>query len=134
MTAMTNETSQSYADKMRKHLPKEAYREIKLKLDTASDETCIRIKELKLKNTYVTLILSILFGIFGVDRLYVGDIKLGIGKMALGIVGYLFGGFGTVGFAVQLLSYVWWIEDIFFSYRLGRRKNAERIYEILNNK
>ena len=130
---MTSEVRQKYIEKIRKHLPKETYRDISLKLESAREEAIIRVQKTKLKNTYITLILSIFFGIFGVDRLYVGDIKLGIGKMALGIVGYIFGGFGTVGFAISLLSYVWWIEDIFFSYRLGRRKNAERLYGILNN-
>lgn len=121
-----------YIGKIRKHIPKEAYRELCIKLDDASEEKRNKVKELKLKSIYVTLILSLFLGIFGVDRFYAGDIKLGIGKLALGVVGYLFGGFGTIGFAIQLLSYVWWIEDIFFSYRLSRKRNAERIYAILN--
>ena len=121
-----------YICKIRKHIPKEAYRELCIKLDDASEEKRNKVKELKLKSIYVTLLLSLLLGIFGVDRFYAGDIRLGIGKLALGVVGYLFGGFGTIGFAIQLLSYVWWIEDIFFSYRLSRKRNAERIYAILN--
>lgn len=121
-----------YIVKIRKHIPKEAYRELCIKLDDASEEKRNKVKELKLKSIYVTLILSLFLGIFGVDRFYAGDIRLGIGKLALGVVGYLFGGFGTIGFAIQLLSYVWWIEDIFFSYRLSRKRNAERIYSILN--
>ena len=121
-----------YIGKIRKHIPKEAYRELCIKLDDASEEKCNKVKELKLKSIYVTLLLSLFLGIFGADRFYAGDIRLGIGKLALGVVGYLFGGFGTIGFAIQLLSYVWWIEDIFFSYRLSRKRNAERIYAILN--
>ena len=121
-----------YIGKIRKHIPKEAYRELCIKLDDASEEKRNKVKELKLKSIYVTLFLSLLLGIFGADRFYAGDIRLGIGKLALGVVGYLFGGFGTIGFAIQLLSYVWWIEDIFFSYRLSRKRNAERIYAILN--
>lgn len=121
-----------YIGKIRKHIPKEAYRELCIKLDDASEEKRNKVKELKLKSIYVTLLLSLLLGIFGADRFYAGDIRLGIGKLALGVVGYLFGGFGTIGFAIQLLSYVWWIEDIFFSYRLSRKRNAERIYAILN--
>ena len=121
-----------YIGKIRKHIPKEAYRELCIKLDDASEEKRNKVKELKLKSIYVTLFLSLFLGIFGADRFYAGDIRLGIGKLALGVVGYLFGGFGTIGFAIQLLSYVWWIEDIFFSYRLSRKRNAERIYAILN--
>ena len=78
------------------------------------------------------MILSIFLGLFGADRFYAGDIKLGVGKLAMGLVGYIFGGFGTLGFAIQLLSYVWWIEDIFFSYRLSRKRNSEKIYGILS--
>ncbi|MBQ8392768.1 MAG: TM2 domain-containing protein [Clostridia bacterium] len=121
-----------YIAKIRKHIPKEAYRELCIKLDAVSEKKCNKIKELKLKNIYATVILSLFLGIFGADRFYAGDIRLGIGKLALGIIGYLLGGFGTVGFAIQLLSYVWWIEDIFFSYRLSRKRNAEKIYYILN--
>lgn len=122
----------SYIDKIRKQIPVELYRELRTKIESASEDKYKKIKELKLKNTYVTVILSLFLGIFGVDRFYAGDIKLGIGKLAMGLVGYIFGGFGTVGFTVQLLSYVWWIEDIFFSYRLSRKRNSEKIYGILN--
>lgn len=122
----------SYVDKIRKQIPVELYRELRTKIESTSEDKYKKIKELKLKNTYVTVILSLFLGIFGVDRFYAGDIKLGIGKLAMGLVGYIFGGFGTMGFAVQLLSYVWWIEDIFFSYRLSRKRNSEKIYGILN--
>ena len=122
----------SYIDKIRKQIPIELYRELRTKIESTSEDKYKRIKELKLKNTYVTVILSLFLGIFGVDRFYAGDIKLGIGKLVMGFVGYIFGGFGTVGFTVQLLSYVWWIEDIFFSYRLSRKRNSEKIYGILN--
>ena len=122
----------SYIDKIRKQLPKEAYRELRIKLENTSEEKVNKIKELKIKSTCITLILSIFLGLFGADRFYAGDIKLGVGKLAMGLVGYIFGGFGTLGFAIQLLSYVWWIEDIFFSYRLSRKRNSEKIYGILS--
>lgn len=122
----------SYIDKIRKQIPVELYRELRTRIESASEDKYKKIKELKLKNIYVTVILSLFLGIFGVDRFYAGDIRLGIGKLVLGVVGYLFGGFGTIGFALQLLSYVWWIEDIFFSYRLSRKRNSEKIYGILN--
>ncbi len=122
----------SYIDKIRKQIPVELYRELRTRIESASEDKYKKIKELKLKSIYVTVILSLFLGIFGVDRFYAGDIRLGIGKLVLGVVGYLFGGFGTIGFALQLLSYVWWIEDIFFSYRLSRKRNSEKIYGILN--
>ena len=122
----------SYIDKIRKQIPVELYRELRTRIESASEDKYKKIEDLKLKNIYVTVILSLFLGIFGVDRFYAGDIRLGIGKLVLGVVGYLFGGFGTIGFALQLLSYVWWIEDIFFSYRLSRKRNSEKIYGILN--
>ena len=130
MTTMSERIS--YIDKIRKHIPVELYRELRTRIESASEDKYKKIKESKLKNIYVTVILSLFLGIFGADRFYAGDIRLGIGKLVLGVIGYLFGGFGTIGFALQLLSYVWWIEDIFFSYRLSRKRNAERIYAILN--
>ena len=122
----------SYIDKIRRQIPVELYRELRTRIESASEDKYKKIKELKLKNIYVTVILSLFLGIFGVDRFYAGDKRLGIGKLVLGVIGYLFGGFGTIGFALQLLSYVWWIEDIFFSYRLSRKRNSEKIYGILN--
>ena len=122
----------SYINKIRKHLPKEAYRDLRIKSENISEEKVNKIKELKLKSIYATVFLSLFLGLFGADRFYAGDIKLGVGKLAMGLVGYIFGGFGTIGFAIRLLSYVWWIEDIFFSYRLSRKRNSEKIYGILN--
>ena len=130
---MCNE-KESILKKFKPHMPKEYYRQLKIILEKENDICVNDFYALKLKNTYVTVILSILFGIFGVDRFYAGDIKIGIGKMLLGIIGYVFGGFGTIGFALRLLSYVWWIEDIFVSYRLGRIKNAETITAFINKR
>jgi len=122
----------SYVDKIRKQIPVELYRELRTRIEGTSEGKYERISKLKLKSIRVTVILSVFLGMFGVDRFYAGDVKLGVGKLIMGLVGYIFGGFGTVGFAVQLLSYVWWIEDIFFSYRLSRKRNSEKIYAILN--
>ena len=53
-------------------------------------------------------LLSILVGTVGVDRFYIGDIGLGIGKLITG------GGCG-----------IWWLIDIFMIMDATRRKNYE---------
>lgn len=41
-----------------------------------------------LKSPVVGIVLSLLFGIFGVDRFYKGDLKLGFAKLGLIIISY----------------------------------------------
>lgn len=60
------------------------------------------------KNPTTALILSLFLGGLGVDRFYVGDIGLGVGKLLT------FGGL-----------MVWAIIDLFFIMGAARRKNVE---------
>lgn len=60
-----------------------------------------------LKSPIVALLLSIFWGIFGIDRFYVGDIGVGLGK--------LFFGWLTFG--------IWPLIDIFLIYGRTKEKN-----------
>jgi len=67
-----------------------------------------------LKDPTISLIISVLLGIYGIDRFYIGDVGLGVGKLLTG------GGCG-----------VWWIIDIFLIMGATRQKNTERIMQML---
>ena len=61
------------------------------------------------------LVLSVLLGGLGIDRFYIGDIGLGIGKLLT------FGGLG-----------IWMVIDWFFIRKATRRKNYDMGRELKN--
>ncbi len=63
----------------------------------------------QLKDPTTALILSILAGHFGVDRFYIGDTGMGVGKLL------------TCGGL-----YIWWIVDMFLIMDATREKNYEQ--------
>lgn len=62
------------------------------------------------KDPVISLILSILLGGFGVDRMYIGDIGLGVFKLI------------TCGGC-----YIWWLIDLFLIMDATRQKNFEKL-------
>lgn len=58
-----------------------------------------------------TLLFSIFLGMFGVDRFYQKNVKLGILKLLL----------------CPFTLYIWWIVDIFFSSNSVRRDNFDKV-------
>lgn len=66
------------------------------------------------KDPTVSLILSVITGTLGVDRFYIGDIGLGVGKLLT------CGGLG-----------VWWIIDIFMIQNATKDRNFESVQEML---
>ncbi len=69
----------------------------------------------QMKDPTIALILSILCGYLGVDRFYIGDTGMGIGKLL------------TCGGA-----YIWWLIDIFLVMGATRDKNLERLLLVAN--
>ena len=74
----------------------------------------IKNQLIQLKDPTISIILSILTGHLGIDRLYVGDIGLGILKL------FTCGGLG-----------VWWLIDIFI---IMDRTKAVNLQTFLNHK
>ena len=62
----------------------------------------------QMKDPVLSILLSIFVGSFGVDRFYIGDTGLGIGKLLTG------GGCG-----------IWWLIDIFLIMDATKQKNLE---------
>ena len=78
---------------------------------TQRDENSLQILLSQMKDPTISLILSILAGTLGVDRLYMGDIGLGICKLITG------GGCG-----------IWWLIDIFLVMNETKNKNLQMLY------
>ena len=68
------------------------------------------IRMAQFKDPTMALILSVVVGSLGVDRFYIGDVGLGVGKLL------------TCGGA-----YIWWLIDIFMIQDATRRKNLEML-------
>ncbi|MBP5337793.1 MAG: TM2 domain-containing protein [Prevotella sp.] len=68
-----------------------------------------------LKDPTISIIISVLVGSLGIDRFYIGDIGLGIGKLLTG------GGCG-----------VWWLIDLFLIMGATRQRNTEKVMQMLS--
>jgi len=88
-------------------LPIESMEMIRNKL-VEMDYSIASIRMAQFKDTTMAIILSVLVGSLGVDRFYIGDVGLGVGKLL------------TCGGA-----YIWWLIDIFMIQDATKRKNME---------
>jgi hypothetical protein len=88
-------------------LPIESMEMIRNKL-VEMDYSIASIRMAQFKDPTMAIILSVLVGSLGVDRFYIGDVGLGVGKLL------------TCGGA-----YIWWLIDIFKIQDATKRKNME---------
>lgn len=77
-----------------------------------------------LKDPTVAIILSIIIGELGVDRFYIGDIGMGVGKLLVTII------LGTI--TCGTLFWIWWLVDIFLIMGATRKKNSETLLQSLS--
>lgn len=71
------------------------------------------------KEPVLAFVLSFFLGTIGVDRFYVGDIGLGVGKICATL------------FTFGIVGGVWWLVDLFLIMNAAKRKNFERAMQIL---
>ncbi|MCR5159032.1 MAG: TM2 domain-containing protein [Prevotella sp.] len=90
-------------------LPIESLEMVKNKL-LNMDYNVASILMARFKDSTLALILSVLVGSLGIDRFYIGDVGLGVGKLL------------TCGGA-----YIWWFVDLFMIQDATRRKNLEML-------
>ena len=129
-------------------IPSDSVAAFKESLDKADNETLEKIILLNIKNPLVGLLLSLFLGVFGVDRFYKGDVKLGILKPVVFFTSYIL----TLVFSAayltststfyMLLSFVfgliliaaliWFITDIFLVYFGIKKDNLAKIYQLLS--
>ena len=72
-----------------------------------------------LKDPTIVLIISIILGELGIDRFMIGDIGIGIAKLCITV------------FTCGILSWIWWIIDIFLITKATRKANSRKIIETL---
>ena len=90
-------------------LPIESMEMIRKKL-LEMDYSVASIQMAQFKDPTMAIILSAIVGSLGVDRFYIGDVGLGVGKLL------------TCGGA-----YIWWLIDIFMISDATKRKNLEML-------
>ena len=95
-------------------LPAEKIHYIKERLLTLTDSQWTNIQCMQLKNPTTSILISLFAGPLGIDRFYVGDTGLGIGKLIT------CGGFG-----------LWTIIDWFLIMGVTREKNYQMLMTIL---
>jgi len=94
-------------------LPREGISTIRLKLENLDYNTAV-IHMSQLKDPTISLITSIIVGVYGVDRFYIGDIGLGVAKLLT------CGGAG-----------IWWIVDILLIMDATKKKNLEFLISMI---
>lgn len=97
-----------------KFLPPEQLPYIKSKLEQMDDDSYSMMYALELKDPTISLVISIFLGVYGVDRLWLGDVGIGVGKLLT------CGGFG-----------IWAIIDWFLIMDATRKYNFERMCQFL---
>ena len=84
--------------------------QIRERLLILDESKWVMIQSIPMKDPQTSLILSIFLGTYGIDRFYIGDTGIGIGKLLT------CGGFG-----------IWWIIDCFQIQSATRQKNFEKL-------
>ncbi len=97
-----------------KYFPESQIPFIRERLLAADDNRAGMLHAIQFKDPTISLILSLLIGGWGIDRFYIGDTGLGIGKLIT------CGGFG-----------IWAIIDWFLIMSSTREKNLTRLMSII---
>lgn len=122
-------------------LPKDdplALSDLKAKLDSLDEQqlndTYTKIELSHLKSPAIVFwVGSFLLGSFGVGRFMIGDTILGIARLAITLLCFIFLGAGAEGVAslFSLVSWVWWIVDLFLVGKKLRRQNLQKVLCVL---
>jgi TM2 domain-containing membrane protein YozV len=95
--------------------PAEQLPYIRERLANLPDDKSSMIYSVEFKNTTTSLILSLLLGSYGIDRFYIGNIGLGVGKLLT------CGGCG-----------IWTIIDWFLIRNATKKVNFEKFMQIIS--
>lgn len=100
------------------------------KLDNIDEKKFNNLSLIPFKNPLIAVVLGIVFGIFGVDRFYQGNIKLGVLKLVIWLVGMLtFLLF--IGIFILWALYIYVLVDLFFVYKAVQNDNYQKILKAI---
>lgn len=123
--------------------PKSKLPLIREMLEKADEESWININSIAFKNPTTALLMSVAAGTYGVDRFYLKQPLLGIGKLCLTLMlvawvimveltetdDWMFISFGV---CVSLLVVFWYFIDIFLISKTTKEQNFNILLTILN--
>lgn len=100
------------------------------KLDNIDEKKFNNLSLIPFKNPLIAVVLGIVFGIFGVDRFYQGNIKLGVLKLVIWLVGVLTI-FLFIGIFILWALYIYVLVDLFFVYKAVQNDNYQKILKAI---
>ncbi len=112
---MTNDKIAAITAQFTKDIPDGSSLALQQALKNVPDEAYPSIIAIQTKSPVTVILLSIFLGGLGVDRFYIGDVKLGIVKLLLG--------WATYG----LLPLI----DIFFCYKKAKKNNYQELMQTI---
>ena len=105
----------------RDKMPEESFLTIREKLLQCDDNQWVQLSTIQFKDPTTALIISLLGGCLGIDRFYIGDTGLGIGKLLV----FIFLGWWL------FIPLLWPLIDLFLIMKATRKNNFNKIRGIL---
>ena len=112
---MTQEKVNSLIIQYKDIIPSDRVMLLKNYLEKADEKAYDYLYSVKTHNPNLVLTLSLFLGMFGIDRMVIGDVGIGICKLLFG--------FFTFG--------IWPLVDIFFCYKKAKEKNFNNLTSVL---
>lgn len=100
-------------------------------IETLTADQYQRLMQMPIKKKVTTILLAIFLGGIGIDRFYVGDVKLGVLKIVGSIVASLLILVPILGTIASIANGIWKFVDIFISHKKIYDKNYENAMGIL---
>lgn len=103
-------------------------------IETLTADQYQRLMQMPVKKKVVTILFAIFLGGIGIDRFYVGDVKLGVFKIVGSVAASLMILIPILGTIASIANVIWKFADIFISYKKIYDKNYENAMAILGKR
>lgn len=123
---------------LKEKVPSDSYLALKQSLDKAEDKFEEQLALLSFKNPIMGLIFSVILP--GVDRIYKGDLALGIFKIIYFVFVYIFfnlvlesgeNDLIPISLILFIVALIWLVVDIFLVFKGIKRENLKLIFSVL---